>query len=69
MGCRDIPMIVFPQVQTITYIHIHLCIVYVVKKVTSLRGLSQLMGVVHNGTHDLRTSRKRATCICSLFTN
>ena len=36
----------------------HICIIYVVKEVASLRGLSLLMGVVHN-EHALDSSYSR----------
>ena len=38
------------------------CVVYIVKEVTSSRGLGQLIGVVHKRARDqaLHTSRKKA---------
>ena len=44
--------------------HIHISVVYVVKEVVLFRGLSQLIGAVHNRIHTqaLQTSRKKATC-------
>ena len=69
MARRAIPMIAFPRVRTI-YIYIYiclwpltqLCVVYVVKEVTSFRGLGQLMGVVRKRmrARALQTSRKKA---------
>ena len=74
MARRAIPMIAFPRVRTIyiyyNYIYIILfnrpltrvCVVYVVKEVTSFRGLGQLMGVARKRTRALalQTSRKKA---------
>ena len=62
MARRAIPMIAFPRVRCmfiyIIYIYIFLCpltrvcVVYVVKEVTSSRGLGQLMGVARKRTRD-----------------
>ena len=58
----------FPRVRTMYYIIINfisptrVCVVYVVKEVTSFRGLGQLMGVARKRTRvrALQTSRKKA---------
>ena len=61
------------------YIHVHVymfgslaCVVYVVKKVASFRGLGQLMGVACKSTHtratdqqeECKTSTNTNTCSC-----
>ena len=57
MTCRSIPMITFSRVETTCIYIIFLCplawvcVVYIVKKVASFPGLSQLMGMVRNRTH------------------
>ena len=63
MARRAIPMIAFPQVQTI-YIYIlvsltRVCIVYVVKEVTSPRGLGQLMVVERNRTRAQASTERK----------
>ena len=49
MACRAISMIAFPRVRCMfIYVFVsptQVCVVYVVKKVTSSRGLGQSMGV------------------------
>ena len=64
MARRAIPMIAFPRVRTIFLVSLtRVCVVYVVKEVTSfLGGLGQLMGVARKRTRAqaLRTSRKKA---------
>ena len=69
MAHRAISMIAFPiyiYIYTCTCIclwpHMRLCIVYVVKEVTSFPGLGQLMGVAckRTCTQALQTSRKKA---------
>ena len=72
MAHRAIPMIAFPRVRCMfIYILVSLtrvCVVYVVKEVTSFRGparaLGQLMGVARNRTcaRVLQSSRKKAGC-------
>ena len=80
MARRAIPMIAFPWVRTI-YIYIILYIiyilvsptrvlvVYVVKEVTSSRGLGQLMGVAHKRTRDQALQIPAERKLCSLRTN
>ena len=69
MARRAIPMIALPRVRTI-YIYIiklimfvslaRVCIIYVVKEVTSSRGLGQSMGVARKRTRTqaLQTRKK-----------
>ena len=80
MARRAIPMIAFPRVRTI-YIYIILyiiyilvsptrvCVVYVVKEVTSSRGLSQLMGVARKRTRDQALQIPAERKLCSLRRN
>ena len=75
MARRAIPIIAFPRVRCMfiyIYIYIYSCvtytsIVYVVKKVTSSRGLGQLMGVARNRTRAqaLQTSTEQQKESCS----
>ena len=75
MARRAIPMIAFPRVQCMFIYNFiiyklyifnrpltRVCVVYVVKEVTSFRGLGQLMGVARKRTRALalQTSRKKA---------
>ena len=47
-----------------------MCVVYIVKEVTSLRGLGQLMGVARNRTcaRDLQTSSKKEALVVYIQT-
>ena len=73
MARRAIPIIAFPRVRCMfIYIYIYSCvtyasIVYVVKEVTSSRGLGQLMGVARNRTlaQVLQTSTEQQKENCS----
>ena len=63
MARRAIPMIAFPRVRCMFIFNrplTRVCVVYVVKEVTSFRGLGQLMGVARKRTRalSLQTSRK-----------
>ena len=65
MARRAIPMIAFHGVESIYIFNrplTRVCVVYVVKEVTSFRGLGQLMGVARKRTRALalQTSRKKA---------
>ena len=64
MARRAIPMIAFLRVRCMfIYMFVATCvIVHIVEEVTSFRGLSQLMGVVHKRTctQAQQTSRKKA---------
>ena len=69
-GPQGHPYDCFPTGSMYVYIYIYIflcpltrvCVVYVVKEVTSSRGLGQLMGVARKRTRDqaLQTSRKKA---------
>ena len=71
MAREAIPIIAYPWVRTI-YIYNYVCmfvsfaqvcIVYVVKEVTSFMGLSQLMGMVRKGTRAQATDQQEQ-CKC-----
>ena len=83
MARRAIPMIAFPRVRCMfiyiyIYIYIYIClwpltrvcVVYVVKEVTSSGGLSQLMGVARKITHAqaLQTSQQKESCVAYVET-
>ena len=66
MARRAIPIIAFPQVRCMfIYMFVsptRVCVVYVVKEVTSFPGARSISGVAHKRTRDqaLHTSRKKS---------
>ena len=68
MACRAISMIAFPRVRCMFNIYMfvsptQVCVVYVVKEVTSSRGLGQSMGVLQKERAiKLYTPAERKVC-------
>ena len=58
MASRSMPMIAFPWVHHILVSPVQVCIVYIVKEVTSLLGACRLMGMEHTRTHHQATCRQ-----------